>query len=65
MPKMKSKSSVTKRFRTTKTGKLKSARPQRGHMRANKNSAFRRKKRTALVTTGAWAKLLVRMMGSK
>ncbi len=63
MPKMKSKGAVKKRFRITKGGKLKSNRPQSGHMRANKDSAFRRKKRTALVTEGAWAKLLKRMMG--
>ena len=64
MPKMKSKGAVKKRFRLTKSGKLKSNRPQRGHMHANKDSAFRRKKRTALITSGAWAKLLKRMMAN-
>ena len=62
MPKMKSKGAVKKRFRITKTGKLKSNRPHRGHMHALRSAAHKRKKRNALVTTGAWAKLLRRMM---
>lgn len=63
MPKMKSKGAVKKRFRITKGGKLKSNRPQRGHMHASKDAATRRRKRSPLVTSGAWAQLLKRMMG--
>jgi len=65
MPKMKSKGAVKKRFRRTKSGKLKSNRPQRGHMHAIKDAAEKRGKRTALVTEGTWAKLLLRMMGGR
>jgi len=63
MPKLKSKGAVKKRFRVTKTGKLKSSRPARGHMHASKNGKQRRERRSALVTDGAWANLLRRMMG--
>ena len=63
MPKMKSKGAVKKRFRVTKGGKLKSNRPQRGHMHASKDAATRRRKNTPLITEGAWAQLLKRMMG--
>jgi large subunit ribosomal protein L35 len=63
MPKMKSKGAVKKRFRMTKSGKLKSNRPRRGHMHAIKDADAKRGKRKALITTGAWAKLLRRMMG--
>ena len=38
MPKLKSKSAVTKRYRVTKKGKLKCDRPARGHMHASKNA---------------------------
>lgn len=63
MPKLKSKGAVKKRFRVTKSGKLKSSRPARGHMHATKNGQQRRERRLALVTDGAWANLLRRMMG--
>ena len=63
MPKMKSKGALKKRFRITKTGKLKSNRPHRGHMHAPRDAAAKRKKRSALVIEGAWAKLLRRAMG--
>lgn len=63
MPKMKSKSAVKKRFRITKKGKLKSSRPHRGHMHAIRDASHKRGKRSAMITTGTWAKLLKRMMG--
>lgn len=63
MPKMKSKGAVKKRFRTTKSGKLKSSRPHRGHMHAIKDAKHKRGKRSALVTEGTWARLLMRMLG--
>ena len=63
MPKMKSKGAVKKRFRRTKTGKLKCSRPSRGHMHASKDAKHRRTLRKQIITEGAWAQLLRRMMG--
>jgi len=63
MPKMKSKGAVKKRFRQTKSGKLKSNRPHRGHNHAPHDAATRRRTASALITGGTWAKLLRRMMG--
>ncbi len=44
MPKMKSKGAVKKRFRRTKSGKLKSNRPSRGHMHAIRSAGAKRAK---------------------
>ena len=63
MPKMKSKGAVKKRFRRTKSGKLKCSRPARGHMHASKSAKRRRALRRPIITGGAWAQLLRRMMG--
>ena len=63
MPKMKSKGAVKKRFRTTKTGKLKSNRPHRGHLHAAHSAKDRRRTASPLITEGKWAVLLRRMMG--
>ncbi len=63
MPKMKSKGAVKKRFRITKTGKLKSSRPGRGHMHALRDAAHKRGKRAPLIIEGTWAKLLKQAMG--
>jgi large subunit ribosomal protein L35 len=63
MPKMKSKGAVKKRFRLTKSGKLKSNRPHRGHGHAPHNSKTRRNTNSPLITEGTWAVLLKRMMG--
>ncbi|MDE0903648.1 MAG: 50S ribosomal protein L35 [Planctomycetota bacterium] len=63
MPKMKSKGAVKKRFRRTKSGKLKSNRPSRGHMHAIRSAGAKRAKRRSIITGGTWAKLLLRMMG--
>lgn len=65
MPKMKSKGAVKKRFRVTKTGKVKSNRPHRGHLHAPHNSASRRRTGSPLVMEGIWAKKLIRMMGDR
>ena len=64
MPKMKSKGAVKRRFRVTKTGKVKSNRPARGHMHASKNAAQRRKLNSPLVLDGTWARLVRKMLGS-
>ncbi len=63
MPKMKSKGAVKKRFRTTKSGKLKCSKPKRGHQHALKGAERKRNERKAIVVSGTWAYLLKRMMG--
>ena len=63
MPKLKSKGAVKKRFRLTKTGKLKGSRPHRGHQHAPKDGQQRRKLRSPLIIDRKWAQLLKRMMG--
>ena len=63
VPKMKSKGAVKKRFRTTKSGKLKCSKPKRGHQHAPKSAKTKRNKRSAIVISGTWAYLLKRMMG--
>ncbi|QDV06764.1 50S ribosomal protein L35 [Planctomycetes bacterium Poly30] len=63
VPKMKSKGAVKKRFRMTKSGKLKCSRPKRGHQHAPKDAKHKRNKRKAIIVTGTWAYLLKRMMG--
>jgi large subunit ribosomal protein L35 len=62
MPKMKSKGSVKKRFRITKSGKVKCSKPFRGHMHAIHDGKQRRSLRTAIVLTGTWARLVKNMM---
>jgi large subunit ribosomal protein L35 len=62
MPKMKSRGSVKRRFKITKSGKVKSSKVQRGHMHASKNGKQRRNRRKPLVVTGTWATLMRRMM---
>jgi large subunit ribosomal protein L35 len=65
MPKMKSKGAVKKRFRMTKSGKLKASRPKRGHQHAPKDAKSKRGKRKPLIIDGTWARLLSRMMGGR
>jgi len=47
MPKMKSKSSVTKRMRRTKTGKIKRNSAKTSHLFANKSTKSKRQSRKA------------------
>jgi len=63
MPKMKSKSAVTKRFRVTKSGKVKCSRPARGHMHASRDASAGRRKRDRIVLDKTWSTLIRRMMG--
>ena len=63
MPKAKSKGSVKKRFRVTKSGKVKCSRPFRGHMHAIHTGRQRRALRRALVIEGVWARLIRNMIG--
>jgi large subunit ribosomal protein L35 len=64
MPKAKSKGSVKKRFRISKSGKVLSSKSARGHMHAIKNGKQRRALRKPLVLEGVWAKLIRQMMGA-
>ncbi len=64
MPKLKSKSAVTKRYRVTKKGKLKCDRPARGHMHASKSASARRRLRERIVLPTSWGNMMRRMMGS-
>ena len=60
---MKSKGAVKKRFRMTKSGKLKCSRPKRGHQHAPKDAKGKREKRRSLVIEGEWARIIRRMIG--
>jgi large subunit ribosomal protein L35 len=64
MPKMKSRGSVKRRFKVTKSGKVVGSRTGRGHMHANKDAKSRRANRKPIILTGTWATLMRRMMGS-
>lgn len=64
MPKMKSKGAVKRRFRVTKSGKVKCARAFRGHLHAKHNGKQRRGLRKRLVISGTWARLIREMMGA-
>ncbi|MBI1379721.1 MAG: 50S ribosomal protein L35 [Planctomycetaceae bacterium] len=63
MPKMKSRGSVKRRFKISKSGKAISSRSGRGHMHAPKNGKASRGKRKKLVLEGTWATLIRNMMG--
>jgi large subunit ribosomal protein L35 len=63
MPKLKSKGAAKKRFRVTKSGKVKCSRHDRGHGHAPFNGKTGRRLRKPLVIEGTWAKLVRKMMG--
>lgn len=63
MPKMKTKGAVKKRFRVSKTGKVISNRPSRGHMKAKNSSKRRRALNSRLVLPPNWSRLIVRLLG--
>jgi len=63
MPKAKSKGSVKKRFRISKSGKVLSSKSARGHMKAKNDGRKRRNLRRPLVITGVWARLIRQMVG--
>ena len=63
MPKLKSKGAAKKRFRVTKSGKIKCSRHDRGHGHAPFNGKTGRRLRKPLVIEGTWAKLVRKMMG--
>ena len=63
MPKMKSKGAVKKRFRVTKSGKVKCSRHDRGHGHAPFNGKVSRGLRKPIIFEGTWARLIRNMMG--
>jgi len=53
---MKTRKSITKRFRVTKTGKVMRRAIGQDHLRAKKSSKFKRKSKKWVVVTGPLAK---------
>ena len=64
MPKLKTKGSCKRRFKITKSGKVKCRRPNRGHMHAIHDGKESRALRKDLVFQGTWARLIRKMMGA-
>ncbi len=62
MPKMKSKSSVTKRFKKTGKGKLKRGRAFTSHLSHNKSTKQKRQLRKAELVSKAETKNIMEMM---
>ena len=62
MPKMKSKGAVKKRFKVTKSGKVKCSHPGRGHLHAPYNGQNRRSLRGRMVLNKTWSTLTKRML---
>jgi len=62
MPKMKSKGAVKKRFKVTKTGKVKCSHPGRGHMHAAYTGETGRSLRGRMVLNKTWSTLTRRML---
>ena len=62
MPKNKSKSSVKKRFKVTKSGKVKCSHPGRGHMHCSFNGHTSRNLRSDMVLNKTFGTLIKAMM---
>jgi ribosomal protein L35 len=62
MPKNKSKGAVKKRFKITKSGKVRCSRPGRGHMHAAYDGAASRKLRSGLILNKTFGDLIKAMM---
>lgn len=62
MPKMKSKSAVTKRFKKTGKGKLKRGRAFTSHMFSNKSTKQKRQLRKGALVSKAETKKIMEMM---
>ena len=62
MPKYKTHSGAKKRFRVTSSGKVKFARPNRGHFLTEKSQARKRKLRKGSYLTGKQAKTIKSMV---
>jgi len=62
MPKMKTKKAVTKRFKITKSGKVKRARSCKSHILTKKSRKRKRNLRRGSIVKGEAAKMLKRLM---
>jgi large subunit ribosomal protein L35 len=62
MPKAKTVKAATKRFRKTKTGKLKHSRPGKAHLLSNKSSRRKQKLRQDSYVQGNYRKKLKKMI---
>jgi ribosomal protein L35 len=62
MPKAKSKGAVKKRFKLTKSGKVRCSRPGRGHMHASYGGAASRRLREGLILNKTFGDLIKAMM---
>ncbi len=60
MPKLKTKSSVKKRFKITKSGKVKAGSAYTSHMMQNKGKSMKRKARRTSILSAADAKTVLR-----
>ena len=62
MPKLKTKKGVAKRFKLTKTGKIKYYGQNTGHLMTNKTSKRKRRLRRSQIMTGTKVKYLKRTL---
>ena len=62
MPKLKTKKSIAKRLRLTKTGKVKRNKAFRRHLMSSKNAKRRRRLRKTAIVTGKFAKTMRRLL---
>jgi len=62
MPKLKSNRSIRRRFRVTKTGKLKHARANRRHLLSHRTTKRKRQLRRAAVVSEAQARSIERLL---
>lgn len=64
MPKQKSHSGAKKRFRVSKSGNVKFAKPNRGHFLTEKSQDRKRKLRKGAYLTGKQAKTIKKMVNA-
>lgn len=60
MPKMKTNSGAKKRFRTTKSGKIKSGQAKTSHMMMNKSKSMKRKARRTMTLSKSDTRIIMR-----
>ena len=65
MPKMKTRKSITKRFRVTKTGKVMRRQAFRRHLNAKKSAKRKRRLARNVTVSGSFAKRLKKRLGVK
>lgn len=63
MPKQKTKKSVTKRFKVTKTGKIMRRQNFSGHLRVKKSKSKKRAQKRSVEVKGYYAKKLRKFLG--